>query len=80
MVAPIVERSRKAGHDVRFAPGAPPAVPVRPTAIARLVTNLVDNAIAYGAPPVEVTWTDVRFPNRALISFRAPPSATTSLS
>ena len=26
LVAPIVERSRKSGHDVRFAPGALPAV------------------------------------------------------
>lgn len=55
LVAPIVERSRKAGRDVRFAPGAIPEVPVRATAIARLVANLVDNAVAYGAPPVEVT-------------------------
>jgi two-component system osmolarity sensor histidine kinase EnvZ len=27
---------------------------VRPTAIKRLIANLVDNALAYGAPPVEV--------------------------
>lgn len=54
LVAPIVERSRMAGHDVRFAPGTLPAIPLRPIAIARLVANLVDNAIAYGAPPVEV--------------------------
>ena len=54
LVVPVVERSRKAGHDVRFAPGALPALLVRPTAIARLIGNLVDNAIAYGAPPVDV--------------------------
>ena len=30
-------------------------VPLRPTALSRLVANLIDNAIAYGAPPVEVT-------------------------
>ncbi len=45
----------RAGNDVRFAPGALPQVPLRPTAFSRLVANLVDNAIAYGAPPVEVT-------------------------
>jgi two-component system osmolarity sensor histidine kinase EnvZ len=55
LVAPIVERSRKSGHDVRFAPAALPAVPLRPTAISRLVANLIDNAVAYGAPPVEVS-------------------------
>lgn len=54
LIAPVVERSRKAGHDVRFAPGALPMLTVRPTAIARLAANLVDNALAYGAPPVEV--------------------------
>ena len=31
------------------------AVPLRPTAFSRLVANLVDNALAYGAPPVEVS-------------------------
>ncbi|HEX4885695.1 MAG TPA: HAMP domain-containing protein, partial [Casimicrobiaceae bacterium] len=55
LIEPIVERTRRAGHDVRFVRGALPALRVRPTAIARLVGNLVDNALAYGAPPVEVT-------------------------
>jgi two-component system osmolarity sensor histidine kinase EnvZ len=32
---------------------------VRPTAYSRLVANLIDNALAYGAPPVEVTTTAV---------------------
>lgn len=54
VVRPVVERARLAGRDVRFAPGSVPALPMRPTAIARLVSNLVDNALAYGAPPVEV--------------------------
>jgi two-component system osmolarity sensor histidine kinase EnvZ len=30
-------------------------VRLRATAFSRLVANLVDNAIAYGAPPVEIT-------------------------
>ncbi len=29
--------------------------PLRPTALSRLVANLIDNALAYGAPPVEVS-------------------------
>ena len=55
IVAACVERYVRAGKDVRFAPGALPLVPLRPTAFSRLVANLIDNAIAYGAPPVEVT-------------------------
>ena len=52
-----VERYLRAGKDVRFAPGALPAIPLRRTALSRLLANLVDNALAYGAPPVDVTTT-----------------------
>ena len=55
IVATCVERYARSGKDVRFAPGTIPATGLRPTAFSRLVTNLIDNAIAYGAPPVEVT-------------------------
>jgi two-component system osmolarity sensor histidine kinase EnvZ len=55
IVGACVERSVRAGKDVRFAPGALPAIPLRRTALSRLVTNLIDNALAYGAPPVDVT-------------------------
>jgi len=55
IVRACVERSVRAGKDVRFVPGTLPAVRLRPTAFSRLVANLVDNAVAYGAPPVEVT-------------------------
>jgi two-component system osmolarity sensor histidine kinase EnvZ len=55
IVAASVDRYVRTGRDVRFAPGAVPVVPLRPTALSRLVANLIDNAIAYGAPPVEVT-------------------------
>lgn len=50
-----VERYQRAGRDVRFAAGVVPKLPLRPTAWSRLVANLVDNALAYGAPPVEVS-------------------------
>jgi len=55
IVRNAVERHVRSGHDVRFAPGAVPVVPLRSTAFSRLVANLLDNAIAYGAPPVEVS-------------------------
>jgi two-component system osmolarity sensor histidine kinase EnvZ len=55
IVAAGVDRYARAGKDVRFTAGAVPAIPLRPTAFSRLLTNLVDNALAYGAPPVEVT-------------------------
>ena len=55
IVEGCVERYVRAGKDVRFAPGAVPAIPLRRTALSRLVTNLIDNALAYGGPPVEVT-------------------------
>ncbi len=55
IVRTAVERHVRSGHDVRFAPGAVPVVPLRSTAFSRLVANLLDNAIAYGAPPVEVS-------------------------
>ena len=54
IVAATVERYVQAGHPVTFAPGAIPLLPLKPTAISRLVANLIDNALAYGAPPVEV--------------------------
>jgi two-component system, OmpR family, osmolarity sensor histidine kinase EnvZ len=55
IIAACVERYARAGRDVRHVPTPSPAVPMRPTAYSRLVANLVDNALAYGAPPVEVT-------------------------
>ena len=58
----IVARLRRALHARRAATCAsPPATcrrsPLEPTAISRLVANLIDNALAYGAPPVEVSTT-----------------------
>jgi two-component system osmolarity sensor histidine kinase EnvZ len=55
IVAACVERCVRAGREVSFVAGAVPEVPLRPTAYSRLVANLIDNALAYGAPPVEVT-------------------------
>ncbi len=55
IVQAATERYRAAGADVRFTAGAVPALPLKATAVSRLVANLVDNALAYGAPPVEIT-------------------------
>ena len=55
IVRAAVERHVRAGRDVRFAAGPVPVARLRATAFSRLVVNLLDNAIAYGAPPVEVS-------------------------
>jgi two-component system, OmpR family, osmolarity sensor histidine kinase EnvZ len=55
IVAACIERYAQSGRTVTFAPGAIPQLSLKSTAISRLVANLVDNALAYGAPPVEVT-------------------------
>jgi two-component system osmolarity sensor histidine kinase EnvZ len=55
IVAATVERYRGAGHDVHLHAGGVPPLPLRPTAMSRLLANLIDNALAYGAPPVEVS-------------------------
>jgi two-component system osmolarity sensor histidine kinase EnvZ len=54
IVGTCVDRYARAGKDVRFSAGTLAPAPLRPTAFSRLVTNLIDNAIAYGGPPVEV--------------------------
>ena len=55
LVRDCVERYVNAGRPVAFAAGKVPPIRARATAISRLVSNLIDNALAYGAPPVEVS-------------------------
>ncbi len=55
VVEGVMARYRSAGRAIAFSPGTIPPLPLRPTAVSRLVANLVDNAFAYGAPPVEVS-------------------------
>ena len=55
VVAACVDRYRKTGRAVEFHHGDVPPLPLRDTAISRLTSNLIDNALAYGAPPVEVS-------------------------
>lgn len=54
IIASCVERYRNAGRSVEFSAGNVPLLPLRETAMSRLTSNLIDNALAYGAPPVEV--------------------------
>ncbi|MEP7275209.1 MAG: ATP-binding protein [Betaproteobacteria bacterium] len=55
VVGACVARYANAGRDVHFAAGNVPDIPLRETAMSRLAANLIDNALAYGAPPVEVS-------------------------
>jgi two-component system, OmpR family, osmolarity sensor histidine kinase EnvZ len=55
IIAPVVERHRRGGRDIAFAAGELPLIPLRPTAMSRLVGNLLDNALRYGKEPVAVT-------------------------
>ena len=54
VVTPLVERQRRDGRNVGFTPGALQPMSLRVTAMSRLVANLLDNALTYGRPPVEV--------------------------
>ena len=48
VVGACVDRYARGGKPVGFRAGALPPVPLKPTALSRLVANLVDNALAYG--------------------------------
>ena len=54
-LAKCVERYTQAGRDVRLQPGPPALVRIKPTAVTRVVSNLIDNGLSYGLPPLEVT-------------------------
>ncbi|MFI4951579.1 MAG: ATP-binding protein [Burkholderiales bacterium] len=54
VVGPLLERYRRAGNDVRYSAGNIPALPMRATALSRLLSNLIDNALRYGGAPVDV--------------------------
>jgi two-component system osmolarity sensor histidine kinase EnvZ len=58
IVRACVDRCVAAGREIGFRPGGVRPLPLKPTAVSRLVANLVDNALAYGAPPVEVVTAD----------------------
>ena len=50
-----VERYKRAGRDVRLDAGPPALVRIKPTAVSRVASNLIDNGLAYGRPPLEIS-------------------------
>ena len=58
IVRACVDRYVAAGREIGFRPGGVRPLALKPTAVSRLVANLVDNALAYGAPPVDVVTAD----------------------
>ena len=58
IVRACVDRYVAAGREIGFRPGGVRPLPLKPTAVSRLVANLVDNALAYGVPPVDVVTVD----------------------
>jgi len=52
LLGDIVERKRATGQRVHLAPADPPQLELRPKALARAVTNLIDNAVKYGGGEV----------------------------
>jgi two-component system osmolarity sensor histidine kinase EnvZ len=59
IITSMVERFRRGGRVITFAAGDLPPLPLRATAMARLVGNLLDNALRYGKEPVEITTTRI---------------------
>ena len=55
IITPTVERFRRGGRVITFDAGDLPPMPLRATAMSRLVGNLLDNALRYGKEPVEIT-------------------------
>lgn len=54
LVRALAERYERRGDDVVVRTGALPPVPLRPIAVRRMITNLVENALRYGAGQVEI--------------------------
>jgi two-component system osmolarity sensor histidine kinase EnvZ len=55
VVGACVLRYSHANRPVSFTASNAPRMPLKVTTISRLTANLIDNALAYGAPPVEVS-------------------------
>ncbi len=54
VVGGVVSRYRAGGRDIATALHAPQTLALRVTAVSRMLSNLVDNAFAYGKPPVDI--------------------------
>jgi two-component system osmolarity sensor histidine kinase EnvZ len=51
LVVAVCDRYARAGHEIQTELGALPSLVLRPTAIQRLISNLVDNALRHGRGP-----------------------------
>ena len=56
-LAASVDRYVRAGRDVRIARNGPVYARIKPTALSRVASNLIENALAYGQPPLDVNAT-----------------------
>jgi len=54
LISAVAEHYARLNHPVTLRLAPVPDIPLRPTGIRRLVTNLVDNALRYGGSAVEV--------------------------
>jgi two-component system osmolarity sensor histidine kinase EnvZ len=54
-LALCVDRYARTGRDVRMLPGPQALVRIKPTAVSRVASNLIDNGLAYGRPPLEIS-------------------------
>jgi two-component system, OmpR family, osmolarity sensor histidine kinase EnvZ len=54
LLASLVERYHRAGQELVLQRGELPRIGLRGSVFSRLATNLIDNALRHGAPPVEI--------------------------
>lgn len=54
-LAACIDRYARAGREVRLTGESPAWVRIKPAALSRVASNLIDNALAYGRPPLDVS-------------------------
>ncbi len=57
MVSALADRYEKRGEPVRTRLASLPSLPLKPLAVQRMITNLIENALRYGAGDVEIETT-----------------------
>ncbi|MBT9523362.1 MAG: HAMP domain-containing protein [Dechloromonas sp.] len=72
LLSDLAERQRCVGHELTTAIQALPETVLRPKAITRAVTNLIDNAVKYGNGQITLTATALNGEIRIEISDRGP--------
>ncbi|WP_298139050.1 ATP-binding protein [Acidiferrobacter sp.] len=77
LIHDLVERFRRRAPDIDYRAEPLPRFPYRPVAIGRLVSNLVDNAISHGRPPIAVRLTAAEGYACIVVEDRGPGLSTT---